>query len=205
MAVHRRRRGGYPPGLREGGNDASRSTGRSGRQNAATRRNMRREDWGTFQGPVEGQQPHGMAHGGSSPPAVNGTGNSPSPGQPTPGGVKQGGWRVPDGIWRVTDGGWTVTHSGWVTDGRYLWKAFGKMPSRAVLNKIKGKGERGLKDKSSGGSVDTTKTCSDPQGAYRALCTRCARAVRALCENAPTEGQSEQWREANRRRQRQTT
>ena len=31
-------------GLRERGNDTGRSTGRSGRQNAATRRNMRRED-----------------------------------------------------------------------------------------------------------------------------------------------------------------
>ena len=41
-------------GLRERGNDASRSTGRSGRQNAATRRNMRREERVTVQGPCEG-------------------------------------------------------------------------------------------------------------------------------------------------------
>ena len=39
-------------GLRERGNDTSGSTGRSGRQNAATRRNMRREDRVTVQGPV---------------------------------------------------------------------------------------------------------------------------------------------------------
>ena len=32
-------------GLRKHGNDTSRSTGRSGRQKAATRRNMRREEW----------------------------------------------------------------------------------------------------------------------------------------------------------------
>ena len=51
-------------GLRERGNDTSRSTGRSGRQNAATRRNMRREDWVTLQGPVKKQQPEGMSHRG---------------------------------------------------------------------------------------------------------------------------------------------
>ena len=39
-------------GLRERGNDTGRSTGRSGRQNAATRRNMRREERVTVQGPV---------------------------------------------------------------------------------------------------------------------------------------------------------
>ena len=39
-------------GLRERGNDTSKSTGRSGRQNAATRRNMRREERVTVQGPV---------------------------------------------------------------------------------------------------------------------------------------------------------
>ena len=42
----------------------SRSTGRSGRQNAATRRNMRRGEWVTVQGPVKKQQPDGMSHGG---------------------------------------------------------------------------------------------------------------------------------------------
>ena len=51
-------------GLRERGNDTSKSTGRSGRQNAATRRNMRREERGTVQGPVKKQQPDGMSHGG---------------------------------------------------------------------------------------------------------------------------------------------
>ena len=51
-------------GLRERGNDTSRSTGRSGRQNAATRRNMRREERVSDQGPVKEQQPDGMSHGG---------------------------------------------------------------------------------------------------------------------------------------------
>ena len=58
-------------GLRERGNDTSGSTGRSGRQNAATRRNMRRDERVTVQGPVKGQQPDGMSHGGggvSDPP-----------------------------------------------------------------------------------------------------------------------------------------
>ena len=51
-------------GLRERGNDTSKSTGRSGRQNAATRRNMRREERVTVQGPVKEQQPDGVSHGG---------------------------------------------------------------------------------------------------------------------------------------------
>ena len=51
-------------GLRERRNDTSGSTGRSGRQNAATRRNMRREERVTVQGPVKQQQPDGMSHGG---------------------------------------------------------------------------------------------------------------------------------------------
>ena len=51
-------------GLRERGNDTSKSTGRSGRQNAATRRNLRREERVTVQGPVKEQQPDGMSHGG---------------------------------------------------------------------------------------------------------------------------------------------
>ena len=51
-------------GLRERGNDTSRSIDRSGRQNAATRRNMRREERVTVQGPVKEQQPDGMSHGG---------------------------------------------------------------------------------------------------------------------------------------------
>ena len=53
-------------GLRERGNDTSRSTGRSGRQNAATRRNMRSEERVTVQGPVKKQQPDGMSHGGGA-------------------------------------------------------------------------------------------------------------------------------------------
>ena len=51
-------------GLRERGNDTSRSTGRSGRQNAATRRNMRREERVTVEGPVKEQQRDGLSHGG---------------------------------------------------------------------------------------------------------------------------------------------
>ena len=49
-------------GLCERGNDTSRSTGRSGRQEAATRRNIWREEWVTVQGPVNKQQPDGMSH-----------------------------------------------------------------------------------------------------------------------------------------------
>ena len=52
-------------GLRELGNDTSKSTGRSGRQQAATRRNMRREERVTVQGPVKEQQPDGMSHRGA--------------------------------------------------------------------------------------------------------------------------------------------
>ena len=51
-------------GLHGRGNDNSRSTGRSGRQKAATRRNMRREERVTVQGPVKKQQPDGMSHRG---------------------------------------------------------------------------------------------------------------------------------------------
>ena len=55
-------------GLCERGNDTSRSTGRSGRQNAATRRNMRREERVPVQGPVKEQQPEGMSHRGGGVP-----------------------------------------------------------------------------------------------------------------------------------------
>ena len=51
-------------GLREHGNDTSKSTGRSGRQKAATRHNMRREEWVTVQGPIKEQQPDGMSYRG---------------------------------------------------------------------------------------------------------------------------------------------
>ena len=51
-------------GLREHGNDTSKSTGRSGRQKVATRRNMRRGERVTVQGPVKDQQRDGMLHGG---------------------------------------------------------------------------------------------------------------------------------------------
>ena len=49
-------------------NDTSKSTGRSRRQNAATRRNMRREERVTVQGPIKEQQPDGMSHGGGGFP-----------------------------------------------------------------------------------------------------------------------------------------
>ena len=48
--------------LREHGHDTSKSTGCSGRQKAATRRNMRREERVTVQGPIKEQQPDGMSH-----------------------------------------------------------------------------------------------------------------------------------------------
>ena len=51
-------------GLRERGSDTSKSTGRSGRQNAATRRNLRREERVAVQGPVKEQQPDGMSDRG---------------------------------------------------------------------------------------------------------------------------------------------
>ena len=57
-------------GLHKRGNDTSKSTGRSGRQNAATRRNMRREERVTVQGPVKEQQPDGMSHGGGGGQAL---------------------------------------------------------------------------------------------------------------------------------------
>ena len=69
-------------GLRERGNDTSRSIGRSGRQNAAIRRNMRREERVTVQGPVKKQQPDGMSHGnaarhvGMSPHMQRGVGSN---------------------------------------------------------------------------------------------------------------------------------
>ena len=56
---------GTPPtGLHERGNNTSSSTGRSSRQNAATRRSMRREQRVPVQGPVKKQQPDGMSHTG---------------------------------------------------------------------------------------------------------------------------------------------
>ena len=39
--------------------------GRSGQQKVATRRNMRREERVTVQGPVKEQQPDGMSHRGA--------------------------------------------------------------------------------------------------------------------------------------------
>ena len=54
------------------GNDTSKSTGRSGRQNAAARRNMRRDERVTVQGPVKEPQPDGMSHGGGGGGFVKG-------------------------------------------------------------------------------------------------------------------------------------
>ena len=57
--------------LRERGNNTSGSTGRSSGQNAATRRNMRRDERVTVQGPLKKQQPDVVSHrggGGTHPP-----------------------------------------------------------------------------------------------------------------------------------------
>ena len=62
------------------GNDTSKSTGRSGRQNAATRRNMRREERVTVQGPVKEQQPDGMSHRGAVQMVILCLSNGPRPG-----------------------------------------------------------------------------------------------------------------------------
>ena len=63
---HNQRSPGTPTtGLRERRNNTSRSTSRSCRQKAATRRNMRREERVTVQGPVKKQQPEGMSHRGA--------------------------------------------------------------------------------------------------------------------------------------------
>ena len=59
-------RGGRP------GGGGGKSTDRSGRQNAATRRNMRREERVTVQSPVKEQQPDGMSHGGQRPMEIPG-------------------------------------------------------------------------------------------------------------------------------------
>ena len=60
------------PGLRECGNDTSRSTGHTGRQKAATRCNMRGEERVTVQGP-EKEQPDGMSHRGRIMQAISPT------------------------------------------------------------------------------------------------------------------------------------
>ena len=60
-----------PPRPRQRGNDTTRHTGRSGRQNAVTQRNMRREERVTVQGPVKKQRPEECHAGGLAP-------NSPS-------------------------------------------------------------------------------------------------------------------------------
>ena len=87
-------------GLRERGNDNSKSTGRSGRQNAATRRNMRRDERVTVQGPVKKQPSDGVSHrgsAGSSPPPPN----APDKGTPGEGsGTGQGSGETPMGVTR---------------------------------------------------------------------------------------------------------
>ena len=70
--------GGATTGHCEGGNDTSITTGRSGPQNAATRRNTRREERVTVQGPIKKEEPDGMLHGGMHwkggwPPPLPGT------------------------------------------------------------------------------------------------------------------------------------
>ena len=107
-------RGTPTTGLRERGNDTSRSTGRSGRQNAATRHNMRRDERVTVQGPVKEQQPDGMSHRGGrglpAPGAVSerqgarGGGGSHMGGAAW-GGCRGGCWaRVVVGVVRGVDG-----------------------------------------------------------------------------------------------------
>ena len=51
-------------GPRYRGRGTSRNTGRSGRQNAVTRRSTRRAERVTVQGPVKKQQPDGVSTGG---------------------------------------------------------------------------------------------------------------------------------------------
>ena len=80
---------------------------RSGRQNAATRRNMRREERVTVRGPVKRQQPDGMPHGAKAdflplewpikkiaplaPAVVPTLSNCRKPGSRTSGGLEKGG------------------------------------------------------------------------------------------------------------------
>ena len=54
------------------------------RPNAATRRNMRREDRVTVQGPVKKQQPDGMSHRGGASPRVPPRRQKPDPDPPPP-------------------------------------------------------------------------------------------------------------------------
>ena len=61
-------------GLRERRNDTSGSTGRSGRQNAATRRNMRRDERVTVHGPVKEQQNPTECHTGGGGGLAQGLG-----------------------------------------------------------------------------------------------------------------------------------
>ena len=95
-------------GLR--GNDANRNTGRSGRQNAATQRNMRREERVTVQGPVMQQQPDGMAHGGG--------GLFREDGCPFPVGAANGGQLKRYGPWTSAPEGWERVREGWERVGR---------------------------------------------------------------------------------------
>ena len=83
-------------GLRERGNNTSGSTGRSGRQNAATRRNMRREERVTVQGPVKKQRPDGMSHRGSVGRGWPGPQTPPSP---------PGGGSLSNGLRCMSEGG----------------------------------------------------------------------------------------------------
>ena len=60
-------------GLREHGNNTSKSNGRSGRQKAATRRNMRRDERVTVQGPAKKQPPDGLTVTRGVPGAYQGS------------------------------------------------------------------------------------------------------------------------------------
>ena len=64
QTAHHATSGTPTTGLRERGNNTSKSTGCSGRHKAATRRNMRRKERVTVEGPVKKQQPGGMSHRG---------------------------------------------------------------------------------------------------------------------------------------------
>ena len=76
-------------GLRERGNNTSKSTGRSGRQKAATRRNMRREERVTVSNPTQHakartgdcpgprKEPDGMSHRGALDPPTQPPWTSP--------------------------------------------------------------------------------------------------------------------------------
>ena len=112
------------------GNGTNKSTGRSGRQNAATRRNMRREERVIVQGPVKEQQPDGMSHRGGSPGAAGEGGggcirragtSEEAPGvirQAVGEGCESGSGRLLSVANAVEVGTWRRRNSGWALAGR---------------------------------------------------------------------------------------